>query len=81
MATASTLPGTLNLSVKHGDELSQLCDFSIDLTGYTFDAEVVSAITYAEVASITVTAVDLEEGQPPVVGGQCAVVARGEFQL
>lgn len=25
--------------------------------------------------------VDLEEGQPPVVGGQCAVVARGEFQL
>lgn len=63
MATASTLPGTLNLSVKHGDELSQLCDFSIDLTGYTFDAEVVSAITYAEVASITVTAVDLEEGQ------------------
>lgn len=25
--------------------------------------------------------VDLAEGAPPVVGGQCAVVARGEFQL
>ncbi|MGA0121741.1 MAG: PhzF family phenazine biosynthesis protein, partial [Gaiellales bacterium] len=25
--------------------------------------------------------VDLAEGQPPVVGGQCAVVARGEYQL
>jgi len=25
--------------------------------------------------------VDLAPGQPPVVGGQCAVVARGEFQL
>lgn len=25
--------------------------------------------------------VDLAAGQPPVVGGQCAVVARGEFQL
>ena len=49
MATASTLPGTLNLAVKHGDELSQLCDFSIDLTGYTFSAEVVSAITVSNV--------------------------------
>ena len=25
--------------------------------------------------------VDVAHGAPPVVGGQCAVVARGEFQL
>jgi len=63
MATASTLPGTLNLTVKSGDELSQLVDFSIDMTGYTFTAEVVSAITYASVGSMTASAVDLSNGQ------------------
>jgi hypothetical protein len=63
MATASTLPGSLNLSVKAGDELSQLVDFSISLTGYTFTAEVVSAITYGQVAAITVSGVNLATGQ------------------
>lgn len=63
MATVSTTPGTLNIAVKHGDEFDQLLDFSINLTGYTFTAEVVSAITYAEVASIGVTAVDLAQGR------------------
>lgn len=47
MASVGTLPGTLNIAVKAGDELSQLVDFSISLTGYTFSTEVVSAITYA----------------------------------
>jgi hypothetical protein len=63
MATVSTLPGTLNLTIKRGDELSQLIDFSISLTGYQFAAEVVSAITYATVATPTVSAVNLSAGQ------------------
>jgi hypothetical protein len=63
MATVSTLPGTLNITIKRGDELSQLLDFSIALTGYTFSAEVVSAITYATVATPTVSAVNLSTGQ------------------
>jgi hypothetical protein len=63
MANVSTLPGTLNVTVKRGDELAQLIDFSVDLTGYTFEAEVVSAITGASVAELTVSAVDLEDGQ------------------
>lgn len=63
MATVSTLPGTLNVTVKHGDELSQLIDFSVNLTGYTFEAEVVSAITGAGAGTITVSAVNLALGQ------------------
>lgn len=63
MATVSNLPGTLNIAVKRGDELAQMVDFSISLAGYTFEAEVVSAITYEEVAAITVSAVNLAAGQ------------------
>lgn len=63
MATVSTLPGTLNVTVKRGDELSQLLDFSIALTSYTFAAEVVSAVTGATLATPTVTAVNLATGQ------------------
>lgn len=63
MATASTMPGTLNLTIKAGDELAQLVDFSIDLTGYTFEGEIVSAVTYATVGELTVAAVNLASGQ------------------
>lgn len=63
MATVGTLPGSLNIAVKAGDELSQLLDFSISLTGYTFEAEVVSAITYEEIAAPTISAVNLATGQ------------------
>lgn len=63
MATVSTLPGTLNIAVKHGDELSQLLDFSINLTGYTFWAEAVSVITGATVGEFTVSSVNLAAGQ------------------
>lgn len=63
MATVSTTPGQLNISQKRGDELSQLLDFSINLTGYTFEAEIVSAITGATVAEPTVSAINLATGQ------------------
>ena len=81
MATASTLPGTLNLVVKHGDELAQLLDFSIDLTGYAFDTEVVSAITYDEVGSMSVSAVNLATGQVNLAMSetQTAAIAPGSY--
>jgi hypothetical protein len=63
MATISALPGQLNIHAKRGDELSQLVDFSIALTGYTFEAEIVSVLTGATLAGITVTAVNLATGQ------------------
>lgn len=63
MATLAVVPGTLNLTVKAGEAVSQLVDFSISLTGYTFSAEIVSAVTYATVSSLTVTPVNLATGQ------------------
>lgn len=61
--TASTVPGTLNVIAQAGEAVSQLVDFSIDLTGYTFGAEIVSAVTFETVVDLDVTAVDLADGQ------------------
>ena len=66
MATVSATPGTLNIIVKQGQAVSQLLDFSISLTGYTFTAEIVSAVTYSAVAALDVTAVNLATGQVSV---------------
>lgn len=63
MATVSATPGTLNVVVKRGEAVSQLLDFSIALTGYTFTAEIVSAVTYAQVSALAVTSVNLATGQ------------------
>lgn len=63
MATVQTMPGTLNVVVKQGQAARQLLDFSISLTGYTFAAEIVSAVTYATVATLDVSAVNLATGQ------------------
>ena len=81
MATASTLPGTLNVTVKHGNELAQLVDFSITLTGYTFEAEVVSAITGNEVGELTVSAVNLASGQLNLAMTEtvCLAIAPGSY--
>lgn len=79
--TASTVPGTLNLVVKAGQAVSQLLDFSIDLTGYTFTAEIVSAVTFAQVAALDVSDVDLEVGQVNVglTAADAGAVAPGTY--
>jgi hypothetical protein len=81
MATVSTLPGTLNVTVKHGDELSQLVDFSVDLTGYTFEAEVVSAITGSSVGAVTVSPISLASGQVNLAMTEtvCDAIAPGSY--
>jgi len=63
MATVKPFAGTLNLPARVGQAMSQLVDTSIDLTGYTFSAEVVSAVTFEQVNAITVSAVNLAAGQ------------------
>ena len=81
MATVSATPGTLNIVVKRGQAVSQLLDFSISLTGYTFTAEIVSAVTYATVTALTVTAVNLSTGQVNVglSAATAANVAAGTY--
>lgn len=81
MATVSATPGTLNLIVKQGQAVSQLLDFSISLTGYTFTAEIVSAVTYATVQALSVTAVNLATGQINVgmSAANAANVAAGTY--
>jgi len=81
MATVSATPGTLNVIVKQGQAVSQLLDFSISLVGYTFSAEIVSAVTYATVSALTVTAVDLATGQVNVglSAASAANVAAGTY--
>lgn len=62
-AVAANLPGQLNLALRRGDEYGTLVDFSINLTGYSFVAQVYSAFTGATIVTPTVTAVDLSAGQ------------------
>lgn len=81
MATVSATPGSLNVVVKRGEAVSQLLDFSIALTGYTFSAEIVSAVTFATVSSLAVTTVDLSAGQVNVglSAANAANVAAGTY--
>lgn len=61
--TAATVPGTLNIIAKAGEAVSQLVDFSIAITGYTFSAEIVSAVTYQQVVDLDVSVVNAATGQ------------------
>jgi hypothetical protein len=63
MATILETPGTLHIVVTQGRAVSKLLDFSISLTGYTFTAEIVSAVNYETVQALTVTNVNLATGQ------------------
>jgi hypothetical protein len=81
MATVSATPGTLNIVVKRNEAVSQLLDFSISLTGYTFSAEIVSAVTFATVQALTVSTVNLATGQVNVglSAANAANVAAGTY--
>ena len=81
MATVSATPGTLNIVVKRNEPVSQLLDFSISLTGYTFSAEIVSAVTFATVQALTVSTVNLATGQVNVglSAAAAANVAAGTY--
>ena len=61
MADVTQIPGSLNIKMAQGDDLSILVDFDIDLTGYTFESKVVE--TDGTEVVITVTETDLSAGQ------------------
>ena len=63
MATAAALPGNLNIAFRRSDEYGTLIDFSISLTGYSFSAEVVSAVTGSTLVTPTVSVVNASTGQ------------------
>jgi hypothetical protein len=81
MATASQTPGELNIAFRKGDEYGTLIDFSIDLTGYTFAAEVVSAVTGSTLVEPTVSIVSAASGQVNLAlsEAQTAGLAAGSY--
>jgi hypothetical protein len=60
MADFQQIPGELNIEIGLGDDLSQLIDFDIVLTGYTFVSKVEHGATTTD---ITVTNTNLATGQ------------------
>lgn len=63
MATYSQLPGTLNLAVPQGNDLSAAVNFSVDLTGYELEATATSVSNGDTVATFEVTVTDDEAGE------------------
>lgn len=75
-------PGSLPLSFVRNDSFSALLDFSIDLTGYSFAASLVSVVTGSEVIPVTSSVVSAASGQVNVslTASQTAALARGTYQ-
>lgn len=75
-------PANLPLSFVRGDSFSALLDFSIDLTGYTFAASLVSVVTGSDVVALTHSIVSAASGQVNVslTVSQTAALARGTYQ-
>ncbi len=61
MADVTQIPGSLNIKIAQGDDLSILLDFDINLTGYTFTSVV--AESDGTTTTITVVETDLSSGQ------------------
>ena len=62
MATYEQLPGTLNLSLRRGDDFSVDADFSIDLTGFVVTATAHSVVNDAQVIAFTTTLTNAAQG-------------------
>jgi hypothetical protein len=63
MASYSQLPGTLNLSVKSGDDFATTVDFDVNLTGYTTSVSLISLVTGSEITPISSTVTNAAMGQ------------------
>lgn len=75
-------PGKLPLSFVRGDSFSALLDFSIDLTGYTFAASLVSVVSGLDVVTLTSSVVSAASGQVNVAltAAQTTALPRGTYQ-
>ena len=74
--------GTLGLSFVRGNDFSSLIDFSINMTGYTATAAIVSAVTGEQVVPFTVTIPSAAEGQVNIAltDAQTSALARGTYK-
>lgn len=63
MATYDQSAGSLNIRFHKADSLGVLLDFSIDTTGYTWDADIYSLVTSETIVSPTISDVDASVGQ------------------
>lgn len=81
MPTAANLPGYLGLAFRRGDTYGTLVDFSINVTGHTWDAAVYSLNTGATVVEPTVAVVNAASGQVNVslTDTQTAGLAAGTY--
>lgn len=62
MAVFEQLPGYLSLAFRQGDDFSATIDFSINVTGYSWQADIRSPITGESVEELTVTATNAASG-------------------
>lgn len=81
MASYSQAPGSLNLAFARNDSFSALIDVSIDMTGYTTSASMISLVTGASVVPFTVTTVSASEGKVnlSLTNTQTASLPRGTY--
>lgn len=82
MSDYEQLPGTLNLAFKRGDDVSTMIDFSINMTGYTTTASIVSAVSGEAVTPFTVTVPSAANGQVNIAltDTQTSALAAGTYR-
>jgi len=82
MNSYDQIPGTLNLSLKAGDDFGALVDFSpITMTGYTVTAVVSSLVTGAEVVPFATTLASAADGKVNIAlsDTQTSALPRGTY--
>lgn len=81
MPSYDALPGSLNLNVVRGDDVSVLLDFSVSLSAHTVTSSMTSLVTGGEVVPFTVAFVSATAGQVNVslTDAQTTALARGTY--
>lgn len=81
MSSYDQTPGTLNLSLRRGDDFSALVDFDIAMSGYTVTASVTSLVSGSDVVPFTVTTPSAADGQINIAlsDTQTLALARGTY--
>lgn len=82
MPSYEQTPGSLNLSLKAGDDFGALVDFSpLTMTGYTVTASISSLVTGSEVVPFTTTFVSAADGRVNIAlsDSQTSSLPRGTY--
>lgn len=81
MPSYDALPGSLNLNVVRGDDVSVMLDFSVSLSAHTVTSSLTSLVTGGEVVPFTTAFVSASAGQVNVslTDTQTLALARGTY--